>query len=227
MPTRPASRSASAEGAAGTLAAERLLLRTLARLHREQPLAGDFRADTVVERALASTARPRPPSHRGSGAPVPDARELHLVLERLSHEARIGRRGRRLFLPGREPRLGAETRARADELLATLRRSGAAPPPVARLAREIGLPEAALGFLRTSGELVTVADGLDYPADVLKELEARVADLIRSEGGVRAARFRDAIGIGRRHAVALLEHFDAIGLTRREGEVRLLQNAAP
>lgn len=37
---------------------------------------------------------------------------------------------------------------------------------------------------------------------------------------IRAAAFRDRIGLGRKRSIQLLEHFDRIGLTRRFGNER-------
>jgi hypothetical protein len=40
---------------------------------------------------------------------------------------------------------------------------------------------------------------------------------------VKLGEFRDAVGTGRRNAQALLELFDREGLTRRQGDVRVLR----
>ena len=40
---------------------------------------------------------------------------------------------------------------------------------------------------------------------------------------VTLAEFRDTLGISRKFAQALLEYFDRVGLTRREGDYRILR----
>jgi len=47
-----------------------------------------------------------------------------------------------------------------------------------------------------------------------------------AEGGIALARFRDLVGTGRRDAQLLLERLDADGVTRRDGERRVLRRAA-
>ena len=47
----------------------------------------------------------------------------------------------------------------------------------------------------------------------------------RATGEISLARFRDLVGTGRRDAQLLLEAFDADGLTRRDGERRVLRRA--
>jgi selenocysteine-specific elongation factor len=36
--------------------------------------------------------------------------------------------------------------------------------------------------------------------------------------------FRQALGTSRKYAVPILEHFDATGVTKRQGDVRVLRN---
>ena len=40
---------------------------------------------------------------------------------------------------------------------------------------------------------------------------------------VEAARFRDAIGVGRKRAIQILEFFDRVGYTRRTHNARVLR----
>ena len=47
-----------------------------------------------------------------------------------------------------------------------------------------------------------------------------------AEGEITLARFRDLSGTGRRDAQLLLERLDADGVTRREGDARVLRRAA-
>jgi selenocysteine-specific elongation factor len=45
--------------------------------------------------------------------------------------------------------------------------------------------------------------------------------MIDAEGGVTAVALRDRFGASRKYAIGLLEHLDAIGMTRREGDTRV------
>ncbi|WP_423752990.1 SelB C-terminal domain-containing protein [Anaerotruncus colihominis] len=49
------------------------------------------------------------------------------------------------------------------------------------------------------------------------------ADFARAAGpaGITLAGLRDALGISRKYAQALLEHFDAAGLTVRDGDTHI------
>lgn len=214
---------ASTSEPGGETPAERLVLRVLARLHREQPLSAGFRSDAVVARVLAEADGPRPPSsHRGGRAVRMDAAAVEDSLASLTARGKVERAGRRVALHGAGPELDPETRRRAEGLLEALRRFGMRPPPIRTLARDAGLSERVLEFLRERDELITVAPEIDFVPEALSAAERAFRDLAAAEGGVRAARFRDVIGTGRRHAVALLEYFDSIGVSRREGETHLV-----
>ncbi|MGG5809314.1 selenocysteine-specific translation elongation factor [Falsiroseomonas sp. CW058] len=85
---------------------------------------------------------------------------------------------------------------------------------------------ALLDGLRRDGLAHQVA-GRWYAAaamDGLAEVAARLA--AARPGGFTAAEFRDAAGIGRNRTIEVLEHLDAVGVTRREGAVRRLSPRA-
>ena len=47
--------------------------------------------------------------------------------------------------------------------------------------------------------------------------------LAREHGAVNAARYRDAVGLGRKRAIQILEYFDRIGYTRRVHDTHMLR----
>ncbi|MFN2483848.1 MAG: SelB C-terminal domain-containing protein [Candidatus Limnocylindria bacterium] len=196
-------------------------MRALAALHREQPLTDAFRVDTVVAAALAQPADRRPPSHRGGGRAEPQANDLRAAIERLATRGEFDRDGRRVSLPGSRA-LGPEMRSRADELIRRLRAVAPSVPPTQRVARVLGLPDSVIDHLRRTGEIVAIDRAIDLPSDLIETLRTRLVEMIEVRGGVTAAEYRDAIGAGRRHAIAILEYFDRIGVTRRDGEARIL-----
>ncbi|MBK8836841.1 MAG: SelB C-terminal domain-containing protein [Anaerolineae bacterium] len=51
----------------------------------------------------------------------------------------------------------------------------------------------------------------------------RIRALIGDRGTITAAEVRDALGTTRKYALALLEHLDESGVTRRVGDARVLR----
>ncbi len=99
-----------------------------------------------------------------------------------------------------------------------LRAAGATPPLDADL--DAG---AELAALRDAGRAVRVGRTMHFHADALDAVRARLLALLKAEGEVTLARFRDDLGFSRKYAQALLEHFDGEKLTLRRGDARVLR----
>jgi len=70
--------------------------------------------------------------------------------------------------------------------------------------------------------LVVERDGCYFAPDAVEEAARRVAVLLATTPeGVTVPRVRDALGTTRKHALPLLAHLDATGVTRRRGDVRV------
>ena len=52
-----------------------------------------------------------------------------------------------------------------------------------------------------------------------------VSERLREGSGLTVAEIRDILGTTRKYAVPLCEYLDRIGVTRREGDLRLLAGA--
>ncbi|MGB2984602.1 MAG: selenocysteine-specific translation elongation factor [Phycisphaerae bacterium] len=72
------------------------------------------------------------------------------------------------------------------------------------------------------GDLVQVAPKVYLHAEVKELLRAKIATLIRQEGGVTVAQVREALDSSRKYVVPFLEYLDRIGFTRRSGDQRVL-----
>jgi selenocysteine-specific elongation factor len=68
-----------------------------------------------------------------------------------------------------------------------------------------------------------VVRDLFYDSGCVRELADIAAHLAREHGSVDAAQFRDAVGLGRKRSIQILEYFDRIGYTRRVGDTHLLR----
>jgi len=183
--------------------AERRLLAELRRLQRRSPLRDGVRQDVVVDGLLVTLDR-RPVSHRGSGGLGLSAAQLRSILDLMVADGRISRRGHRLGLATNEEALDPEMAGRVERLLDQLTAAGAAPPPLRRLAAELGVPRGVLDQLRDAGLLRRLAPGIDLPAPALAALNRRL-DQLGPEVSLSVAAVRDALGTSRRIANAILD----------------------
>lgn len=97
------------------------------------------------------------------------------------------------------------------------------PASVGDLSKTLGRPlpqlSRELEALAKLGALVRVSDHRYFLPSIIDELAAFVADLDR-QGPFNAKAFRDASGVGRNTAIEILEFFDHLGFTRRQGDER-------
>jgi selenocysteine-specific elongation factor len=69
-----------------------------------------------------------------------------------------------------------------------------------------------------------VVRDLFYDCQCVDELATVVTKLAREHGAIEAAQYRDALGLGRKRAIQILEFFDRVGHTRRIRDSRVLRS---
>lgn len=153
---------------------------------------------------------------------------LDAALAMLLANGRAMRDGAALHLPEHRPRLAREDERLWERVRPLLAAGELRPPRVRELAEVLGLdPEPMTRFLKRIerfGGVAAVAPNRYF----LPETVARLAAVARTladaaaDGAFTAAAFKDASGIGRNLAIEVLEHLDAIGVTRRVGDARVV-----
>jgi len=116
------------------------------------------------------------------------------------------------------------TLTESDQLLARklqplIAAGGFDPPWVRELAAAVREPEERVReVLRkqlAQGTVYQVVHDLFYDRERIAQLAEMIGADTREHGGVNAARFRDAVGLGRKRTIQILEFFDRVGYTRR------------
>jgi selenocysteine-specific elongation factor len=125
--------------------------------------------------------------------------------------------------------IAQEAEAR-EKLVALLGSQGLEPSGVRDLAAladvDAGIARKVLGQLAAEGLAVRVSSEMHFSAQAMAGAKtALVTHLEANPGGASAADLRDALGVSRKYAIPLLEYFDAQGVTRREGDLRVLRRA--
>ena len=99
-------------------------------------------------------------------------------------------------------------------------------PTAAGLARELAVEraqiEAILQSLQELGSLQSLEGGLLAHGEAIATVREKLCGYLAERGEITVAQFRELIGSNRKYAMALLGYFDAEGLTRRDGDVRML-----
>ena len=99
-------------------------------------------------------------------------------------------------------------------------------PDAAGLARDLAVEraqvEAILQALQELGAVASLEGGLLAHGEAIATVREKLRGYLAECGEITVAQFRELIGSNRKYAMALLGHFDAVGLTRRDGDVRVL-----
>ncbi|MGE5589821.1 MAG: selenocysteine-specific translation elongation factor [Bacillota bacterium] len=170
--------------------------------------------------------------------PKADPRLWNLVLARLQQDGLVEADRDRVALAGHSVEL-TPAQAAAAQALEGRYRDGGFSPPLAREALE-GLEapdrpggqkgrslkgaeaEELLQYLADQGLLVKVGEDLYFHRDALDEARRRLTRYFADHERLGMGDFRDLLGTTRKYAVPLLEYFDAMHVTRRLGDDRVL-----
>ncbi len=156
---------------------------------------------------------------------VGDDQLVHAAVDRLiAHKQLIGDL-RRLGRADFKPKLSANLRKLKDKLIAAFREARFQPPEPASFAGAAGGNAANLNDLLevcvAEGHLARITDDIYLHVDAEAEMRRRVTERLQTAPGLTVADIRDLLGTTRKYAVPLCEYLDRVGVTRREGDLRL------
>ena len=72
--------------------------------------------------------------------------------------------------------------------------------------------------------LVKVEQNLIFHSRAIEKAEGVLTSFIRKEGRLESVKFKYLLGTTRKFAIPLLDYFDRVGVTRRDGNTRYLKN---
>lgn len=193
---------------------EERILQTLAELHRENPLLTTHDRQKVLARLEY----------------VGDESLLQAVVDRLMRTKKLVGDSRRMARADFKPKLSANQRKLKDKIVEAHAAAGLQPPEPKDFAPQAAGNAAALKDIYevavAEGFLVKVADDLYLHADTDAAMRRAVSDRLRGGTGATVAEIRDLLGTTRKYAVPICEYLDRIGLTKREGDLRVLAGQA-
>lgn len=186
------------------------LIEALEGLHQKQPALPSHPASKVVGAARLGW----------SGKP------LDRIITRLVEKGAISMRDEEIRRPAFRVHLGERQRTFLDRVTALIDAEGVNPPNAHEIGKRLPAPAQAVNEVlqlgEDVGEIITLADGVIFTARGIADVRER----IRSGAGGKPftlGEMRDSLGASRRVAVALLEYFDALGFTERQGEKRIVR----
>ena len=178
---------------------------------------------------LHSPDEPGPDSGRLRRIAAPELHEAlwRALINELTGDRSVLRNTAWLHLPGHTATLSESDEALAQKLLPLIAAGRFDPPWTRDLARDLGEAEdrvrRVLNNLVRQGRAFQVVRDLFSGPQQVRELADVVGRLATETGSVEAAHYRDAIGVGRKRAIQILEFFDRLGYTRRVRSAHVLR----
>lgn len=149
------------------------------------------------------------------------------LVDELTRDGSFVRHGPWLQLPDHAAALSESDQELAHQLQSLIAQGRPEPPWVRELAGAVRQPEERVRqILRRQvarGTLCQIVRDLFYDSKRIDTLAGVAASLARQQGSVDAASYRDAIGLGRKRSIQILEFFDRVGFTRRVHDVHVLR----
>jgi selenocysteine-specific elongation factor len=189
---------------------EQRLLQVLARLHEQNPL-------------MSAHDRQKVQSHLDY---IGNEALVHGTIDRLIQKKQVAGDLRRIARGDFKPKLSTNLRKLKDKLVAAYQEARFQPPEPASFAGQAGGNAANLNDLMdvcvAEGYLVPIAEDLYLHSDAEAEMRRLVQERLAESPGLAVSEIRDLLGTTRKYAVPLCEYLDRIGVTRREGDLRIL-----
>lgn len=180
------------------------LLEHLARFHQLEP--DQMGPDRDRLRRFSGTALERP--------------SFISLLDELLADGVITTSGPWLHLPTHEVRLSDDDQALWQQLQPRFDIAGFDPPWVRDLGHDEVTVRLLLRKMARLGLLHQVVRDLFYTDAMIRRLAAMLMQLAEDNPVIQVSAFRDAVGLGRKRSIQILEYFDRLGLTRRFGDKR-------
>ncbi len=152
-----------------------------------------------------------------------DARLYSRIIEHAVFTGQVVTEGTSVRLSEHTIRFSAQQQTAIDKLQTVIRSNPLMPPSVKEAVSIIG--EEVLQALFEQGDLVPVSEDVFFDANTYVKLVEQVSAFITEHGSITVAQARDLFGTSRKYVLALLEYLDAVGVTKRIGDERVLVRA--
>jgi selenocysteine-specific elongation factor len=149
------------------------------------------------------------------------ARVFNALLAYAADSGAIVLTGSLARLAGHAVRLDAEQQAKVDAVLAEFEANPYNTPSYKDCQAKLG--DELLAAILEEGKLVAVSSDVLFRAQDYAALVNGIRAHLEAHGQITVAEVRDLFSTSRKYALALMEHLDARGVTRRVGDARVLK----
>ena len=156
-----------------------------------------------------------------------DNQTLKTVLDGLLEKKTIHRKDSDVSLVSYEIKMKPEDQELIQKIESVLKKTGFAPPLEEEIRLKLGVDlkhfKNMMHSLFERGVLVRLSKRVVFHIESVESARKIVLEQLEKDQHITVAELRDKLKLSRKYAMAILEYFDAIGLTKREQDVHILR----
>jgi selenocysteine-specific elongation factor len=156
---------------------------------------------------------------------------IEAVIGTLVDDGQLERRGAAVAIAGHEVELGEEEERLVESIRDGYREAGLEAPDTIPFANQLGIDEQQLRelqhYLERRGELAKLASDWYIDGSALERARVALVERLEADGAVDTGTCKAVLGVSRKFLIPVLEYFDRSGVTRREGNKRVLVKPMP
>ena len=144
-----------------------------------------------------------------------------MLVQQMVSAGKLARQEDALSLPRSRPALSKQQETLRTAVLNLFSKTPSSPPALKDITAELPSAVPVARYMIKQGELVELPDGILLEAAQFQKIQAEVMNILKQNGRITIQDLNQRFGFSRKYTVPLLTHFDRIGITRREGDVRV------
>ncbi len=148
-------------------------------------------------------------------------RFFNAVIAMLAKGQLLKEKGKLVALPGHEIKFNELEQAKIQALMRKFSENPFGPPSIKESQTEVG--EDVFGALVELNELFVVSTDTVFRKRDYDRIVELIRETLSKKEKITLAEVRDMLGTTRKYAQAILEHLDAMGITMRDGNARILK----
>ena len=140
----------------------------------------------------------------------------------LTSAGQIVRKEDTIALAKHKPTLSREQEVIVSKMMGLFAKSHSSPPTKKELAAQIPGSEAIVRFMCQQKMLVELAEGILFEQKYYQSIKNEIVKFLEKNGSISIQDLNSLFGFSRKYSIPLLTNLDREGITRREGNVRVL-----
>jgi selenocysteine-specific elongation factor len=143
------------------------------------------------------------------------------LVQQMASTGKLERQEDALSLPRSKPALSKQQETLRAAVLNLFAQNPSSPPTLKELGIQLPASPPVVYFMIKQGELVELPDGILLEAKHFQSIQDEIIKLLKQNGHISIQDINARFGFSRKYSVPLLTQLDRLGITRREGDIRV------